>query len=182
MKGDVTVFGITMGQYVIEDIRVIVPQHEVVVIPADKAFQSRDLWRAINQRKVFQLHAGTKTWPNGQVPPAVETAALADQNKMLEQALADQKAQNAAVLEAMAEQSRVIQQLMQTVTNLRVAPGASAPEAPQTDVPSADAPMYVPSTVKPDVKEQRIKAQQSSSDASGVDNARSKLRAFRKKR
>lgn len=179
MKGDVTVFGITMGQYVIEDIRVIVPQHEVVVIPADKAFQSRDLWRAINQRKVFQLHAGTKTWPNGQVPPAVETAALADQNKMLEQALADQKAQNAAVLEAMAEQSRVIQQLMQTVTNLRVAPGASAP---QTENPSADAPMYVPSTVKPDVIEQRIKTQQSSSDASGVDNARSKLRAFRKKR
>jgi hypothetical protein len=102
MKGDVTVFGMTMGQCFLEDIRTSVPHMEVVVIPAAQAYSSRDLWLAINQRKVFQLHSGVKTWSSNPGTVPTEVVAVAEQNKLLQQALEDQKAQNAAILAAMA--------------------------------------------------------------------------------
>jgi hypothetical protein len=181
MKGDITVFGLTMGHHLVEDIGVVVPHMEVVVIPAKDAYASKDLWRAINMRKVFHLHAGTKSWPAGvSVPMPVPT----DQTRLLEQALEEQRAQNAAVLRAMSEQGALVKQLSETVANLRaVAPAAAAPTTQsQEDLPSGDAPMFVPSTVKPSVTEQRIRGKESTTDAGGVVEARAQLRNLRAKR
>jgi len=182
MTGDVTVFGLTMGHCLIEDIRVIVPHMEVVVIPANDAYRSKDVWRAINMRKVFHLHAGTKSWPTG-APPA---PAQVDQTKLLEQALEEQRAQNAAVLQAMTEQGALVKKLTETVANLRgvQAPPVTASVAPQQqdELPSGDAPVFVPSTVKPEVTEQRIRSKESTSDAVGVSEARAQLRSIRGKK
>lgn len=188
MKGDVTVFGLTMGHHLIEDIGVIVPHMEVVAIPANDAYASKDLWRAINMRKVFQLHAGTKSWPGTTSPSVtIPIPIMADQTKLLEQALEEQRAQNAAILQAMSEQGALVKQLSETVANLRgvqvAAPAAttSGDGTPVGALPSGDAPLFVPSKVKPKVTEQRIHGKESSSDGASVTEARAQLRSLRKK-
>lgn len=54
-NGDVRVVGLVAGNHLIEDISRDVPYGVVVVIPADLALISKDLWRSLNQKFLYQL-------------------------------------------------------------------------------------------------------------------------------
>ena len=61
---DVRVLGLVAGIHVVEDIGVSVPLGVTVSIPSDRAGMSKDLWRAVGQKKLFQ-------WPQGTAPQHV---------------------------------------------------------------------------------------------------------------
>lgn len=55
MSGNVVVFGISPDTVMLEDIQMDVPHSTSVTIPEDLALKSKDLWRALSQRKIFRL-------------------------------------------------------------------------------------------------------------------------------
>jgi hypothetical protein len=177
MTGDVTVYGLTMGHCYIEDISVLVPHNTVVTIPAEQAYRSKDLWRAISQRRIFQLRTGP-----GQVSwPVSSSVPVAGQDGVLMEALAEQKAMNEALLAILTEQRAAIRDLTAAIGNLR----SSQPVAVSTVTNSGDtvdgaAPTFIPSVVMPDVREQRIQGNSGQSDDTGVADARKRLRAIRR--
>ncbi len=77
---DVVVFGIDNETVPLYDIQMDVPHQCVVTIPEDKAHLSKDLWRAISQRRLFRL--GPDTNPNTHkflpTPPPMVPSTKAD--------------------------------------------------------------------------------------------------------
>jgi len=55
MSGNVVVFGISPDTVMLEDIQMDVPHSTSVTIPEDLALKSKDLWRALSQRRIFRL-------------------------------------------------------------------------------------------------------------------------------
>ena len=113
---DVTVFGVTMGGHFIEDINVHVPQNMTVVIPAEHAMLSHDLWRALSQRTLFRLHQGPPPGPMCAAPtvphPTVEDTV---QSQELKAALDEQRTLTTALRAQMAEQATLLTALTQAI-------------------------------------------------------------------
>ena len=85
-NGDVRVMGLVVPAHLIEDIRVSVARGVTVIIPAGQATRSKDLWRAINQKCLFQLQSqGTPMTvpPSGGVV-SLDTSGLQNRLKALE--------------------------------------------------------------------------------------------------
>lgn len=210
MIGDVTVVGLDVSTVVLGDIGMDVPHQVVVTVPADLATRSKDLWRAVNQRRLFQLHAGSAR--QHVVRPVVPPTLGADKWQEKCRAL---EAENASLLERITALEQEVGRL-QSVTpsappppvptapvpvldprldeilsllksgTTAPAPVGSARPTPTTPVPSlgvveVEVPAFIPSEIKPKGVEGRIAEVQSETSAnSNLGSAASALRKFRK--
>lgn len=187
MTGDITVLGMTMGVFHVEDIGVMVPQGVIVTISARDALRSRDLWRAIAQNILFRLSSGPHMMvvdraQQQQPQPQVESShieALEEQNRALKEAFQNQKSYNERLLQAMQEQRALLEALTSKVASTAqhssVVPKSSVK---QPVVETYDVPMYIPSVIKPDKSSTRIgKVEDESEDT--LSDAQDKLRRLR---
>src|ERR1700760_4745595 len=55
VMADVVVFGLDIETVPLDDIMMDVPHARTVTIPEDKAIRSKDLWRALSQKRIFKL-------------------------------------------------------------------------------------------------------------------------------
>jgi hypothetical protein len=176
MIGDVTVIGLAPVTCPLEDIAMDVPHGTSVVIPAEKAAKSRDLWRAVSQRLLFRLDNGvmlTKTAPN---PLSSEVAELRDrvrvleeENRMLRATLEHKDAASQVKLDA-------ILAMLQSGPVARVEAGGPA----RSEVVDVAPPPFIPSKIRSEEPfNAHVQAEQGSSEAEGVTAATSALRRIR---
>lgn len=188
MIGDVSVVGLVPETVPLPDIGMDVPHGVVVRIPADKACNSKDLWRAISQRRVFRLQGWPAANPSGpSLPPVIPEETQQLQRKLV--------AAEREVVELRAALSRKDQELMQErgkfdeILGLlrRGVPSLPAGEAaPRASVAQAqgvvevETPSFIPSTIRVDPTESRMTVDEGASEGGAVSGARSALRKFRR--
>jgi hypothetical protein len=186
--GDVTVLGVTMGDHVLEDIQMSVPQGMIVTIPAELALRSKHLWQAIAQKSIMRIHSGAIGAPIQVAPHQsnhdVVIAALTDQNKQLHQTLEEQRAMNAAILEQLRLQTEAFKVMMAKVEATGVQVRVVSAQPAVAGIPAAilpdDTPTFIPSSIKPVDAEVRIESKTEESSATNIASNRSKLRSLRK--
>jgi len=192
MVGDVTVVGLDTTTTVLYDIGMDVPHRAVVTIPADRATMSKDLWRAISQRRVFQLHpgaAGTVQRPVVSLPKPNQDLLL-DRCKQLEAENAQLRATLAQLEQERAQPAMPQAKIDEILSILKSGiPVVAAPSAgtvtplrpKSTAVVEVDVPAFIPTEIKPKDIEGRItEVEASTSEASNLGSAASALRKFRK--
>jgi hypothetical protein len=201
---DVIVTNVRMGTYVISDIGIDVPHGVVVHIPSEKALRSKDLWRGISQRTLFQFHPSAihkgalmPVQPPEPLPPPPEPTvyqapetlvhALTEHNKALTLAV---ERRDEVLFALVTEQQRQLaeqgKQLAEAVRLLRERPvsttapsnvAGAVPGLP--DVVNGDAPVFIPSAIKPKDVESHVNVQTEASEGSSVSGAASALRRLR---
>jgi len=186
--GDVRVFGLVTPTHVIEDIAMDVPHGREVVIPADKAARSRDLYKAIGQKCVFKL-------PD--LPPPVHTAPaghvrddlLQERNRHLEarnKLLEEEVTQLRASLGAALAQRDQFDAIMKAIGSVKAPFGmvgmGSGQQTPVqcSDVADGSAPQFIPGEIAPKDAEVRIDRVSQEADSGSVSDATAKLRQMRK--
>ena len=197
---DIRVIAVKTGMVLIEDIGIDVPYGNVVSIPAEKALRSKDLYRLLSQRMLFQLHAGAVHGPNplplADFPKLEPSPPVANAESRREGALEQQVSMLRAALEqretvfvaALMSQQAQFAELLQAVRSqpqtvvVQAAPGAgpgTATRQPSPNaMPSMDAPMFIPSEIKPKDVDARVTIE-STSQESGVGDATAALRKLR---
>lgn len=199
MVGGLTVVGIVTGTHVLEDIQVAVPHRVAVYIPAEQALRSKDLYRALGQGRIFKLDGGFRSAPMGTPPPSpsnelqLRNDELEKENHRLRQDLGASERRNQGLqqaLEALHGQLDAILNVLGRIESKDPVPlvlaqgqlvAASAQsKAAAVGVVGGDAPAFVPDNIKPADAEVRIKVETSSSKATNVADAASKLRELRK--
>jgi len=205
---DVVVTHVRTGTWLIEDIGIDVPHGVIVTIPADKALQSKDLWRAISQRILFRFHPGPihKEAPAPSAPVAAPAPlpklpdatpylapeqiarALSEHGDFLREALDMRDSSLHAVLLSQQETIKSLQDSLRdimtavqerTVAAARGHESAAGP-ARSPDQVSTEVPMFIPSTIKPkDVDEAHVNVQTDAQEGSGVAGASSALRKMK---
>jgi len=187
---DITVLGRVPPSFVIKDIAVRVVLNETVTIPAEKAYQSKDLWLGISQGQLFQLKHGPS---KPRVIPSEDQTKLKrveEQNTELRQSLAEQSERVEALISAkqkqdsqLAEQTVMLQQIM----GMLASGGAPAPVQGQAQFPPAekpaqrplsDAPLFIPAQIRDENVEARIEVKED--EGVGVADASTRLRELRK--
>ncbi len=185
--GDVRVFGLVVGTHVLEDIGMDVPHGREVVIPADKAARSKDLYRALSQKRIFLLPAQ----PVQHTPPPtiIRDDVLQERNQFLEQRNKQLEEENGQLREqlrmsmAHGERLDVILKAIQNMPAPQVVHknGAGHAAAPVSEVADGTAPQFIPDQIAPKDAETRIAAKTEMAE-SGVSSAADKLRELRRNR
>jgi len=185
-QGDIRVIGLVVGTHVIEDIGRDVPHGVQVIIPGHLAVQSKDLWRAINQKCLFQLP--TAAPPPQFVPTSdnnsYEVEQLEAQVRGLSTRLKALEAEN-KVLREKQDDSQTAQKLdeilsaLQNQTQIMVPVGQAAFAQDDSEKVDGEAPMFLPDKIHPEDVEARIdiKAESVPSEAA---EAASQLRKLKK--
>lgn len=202
---DVVVTNVRMGTYVISDIGIDVPHGVVVHIPSEKALRSKDLWRGISQRTLFQFHPSAihkgalipvqppeplpppPTEPTAYHAPETLVHALTEHNKALTLAV---ERRDEVLFALVAEQQRQLteqgKQLAEAIQLLRersvttIAPLTATGVVPGLpDVANGDAPVFIPSAIKPKDVEAHVNVQTEALEGSSVSDAASALRRLR---
>lgn len=209
-QGDVTVIGIDTSTTVLFDIGMDVPHRAVVTIPANLASLSKDLWRSLSQRRIFQLHAGPVGQPftRQNVLPNASFEALQDKCQRLEtenaelrntlenmhRVVANHKQELEACRQELAAKAPVsldprvdeILGLLRsgvvtgTGTGTGVPQGAVVKPSIKSTVVEVEAPVFIPAEIKPKSVEGRIAEVQS--ETSSNTNLGSAADALRKMR
>jgi len=201
MQGDVTVVGLDVTTTILYDIGMDVPHRQVVTIPANRATVSKDLWRAISQRRVFQLHGGSVS--QGPVRP---TVAPAPNVEVWQDKCRQLEAENAKLREMVATLEQALQtppapppppqddRIDQILTLLRSGvpvmaanPAASTSSGRTTSVGfgvvEVDVPAFIPTEIKPKGIEGRLaEVQSETSENSSLGTAADALRKLRQGR
>ena len=203
MVGDVTVVGLDPSTAVLRDIRMDVPHRVVVTIPADLATVSKDLWLAISQRRLFQLHAGaTSTNP---VRPFVSPTVVQESWQERCRHLELENARLKAALSQSAVEPKVVQVVYETpaapaistdkldeilsllksgaltVAALSDSRGSTIGSVRTTGVVEVDVPAFIPTKIKPkDIEGRLVEVSSETSDSSSLGSAADALRRFRK--
>lgn len=206
MVGDVTVVGLDPSTAVLRDIRMDVPHRVVVTIPADLATVSKDLWLAISQRRLFQLHAGaTSTNP---VRPFVSPTVVQEswqercrhlelENARLKAALAQSAVEPKVVqvgyktpaapatptdkLDKLDEILSLLKSGALTVAALSGSRGSTIGSVRTIGVVEVDVPAFIPTEIKPkDIEGRLVEVSSETSDSSSLGSAADALRRFRK--
>jgi len=180
---DVQVVGLVPETVSLADIGMDVPHGIVVRVPADKASNSKDLWRAINQHRIFRLMAGPIA-----VVPAAAPAPVADSR------LVEVERENAELRAALALKGQELQaeraRMDEVLTLLRglgvpmaghimAVPRVTAAPKP-SDVVEIETPTFIPSTIKGDMSDSRVTVEEGGSEGGSVSDARSALRRLRR--
>ncbi len=187
------------GVLPLRDIQVDVLPGVVTVIPAELALRSKDLYRAIGQRLLMQVHPGAiheplpRPMPPIPEPPAplpgltpsVREHVLEEEVRLLRDALERREQLLLSVL--VAQQGRLealgtaLQGLGQGVARAPTT-GFSAPAAlPPSDV-MGDAPLFIPSTIKPQDVEGSVSIRANTQEGAGISAATEALRKARRER
>ncbi len=184
--GDVRVMGLVMGTHMIEDIRMDVPHGMIVSIPAEQAAISRDLWRAISQKCLFQLPSTPAPSPSA---PPPRLAADVERIRVLEERVQLLERENTQLREAL--QTSQVQQgkldriltLLQSggiavVDRMEIAPNAPRPALAPTV--NGEAPQFIPAEIRPKEVSVHIEDAKGETVTSGVSDAAEQLRKLRK--
>jgi len=196
---DMRVLGLVHGTHIIEDIMMDVPYGVTVTIPAEKAARSKDLHRAISSRCVFPLPANANVQP----PPNARLyeelgARVRGLEAELQQLQADNqrlRTENAQLRGENQKLSNVTQSSNVADTKLDailaaiqggalvrtvVAGSPAVRHVQRDDVVDLEAPMFIPSEIKFKDAEARIEVRTEETSSTGISDAASKLRKFKK--
>jgi hypothetical protein len=192
VDADIRVVGLVAGTHLIEDISRDVPYGMVVVIPADMALASKDLWRAINQKFLYRLPS---------IPNTQQVAPMTDQEKQrleryareLESHVLRLQSENQELKEQlkawqdksdaiMAGKLDSILAMLQAGVPVQGGAVVRGNDSSQKTIPLVDgsAPTFLPSEIRSKDLEARIDVQPESS-SSGVSEAAERLRKMRNK-
>lgn len=184
---DVKVIGLVAGTHLLEDIQMDVPFQTTVVIPAEKACRSKDLWRAISAKQIFQLHSGSNLGaPSSPVSEWKDKCEqLEKENGELRQKLSAQDAMLAKQLEELnnlrQEQQGKLDMILQMLA--KGVPVGTAPASGFSHiVVSEGVPTFIPSTITPENVETRIEANQTEAENPGLSGAAKTLRQLRQRK
>lgn len=198
MTGDVTVVGMVSGRHVIEDIGYSVSLNQQVTIPGNLALVSKDLWRAISSRCLFQLKP-TLTKPTSTEEAKTEENLQAEISALRSQlALKDKRIQDLEVALVQTQKQLVefeggqagkldaILNLLkdrpqQVIVQEKRVSGIVESRETSLDLVQLEVPAFIPATIRPEITESQVEVQSSTSTSSGVEDASSKLRQLRKK-
>ena len=166
-----------------------VPHGREVIIPADKAARSKDLWRAISQKCIFKMpnipppargplgHVGDSLLQERLVFLEQRCKQLEDENTTLRESLRSALAQGDrldTILSAI--------QSMPAPQVVHVNGHGSAPAAPREEIADGTAPQFIPSEIAPKDAETRIDTKRETGDSSNVNVAAERLRKMRQGR
>jgi hypothetical protein len=189
VKGDYVVAGMVTGTHVIEDIGIPVPHQVAVRIPADLAHRSKDLWRGLQQNRLFLLKGGFSISgaPEGVVIEAPEAPApnnnLTEENRRLCQELDSAKKENDALRKTLQAQEGKLEAILMAIGRLGegqvVVQAASVKAA--VEAVGGEVPMFIPSDVKPKGAESSIQVIEGTSEGTAVLDAAQKLKELRRK-
>ena len=186
--GDVRVFGLVVGTHVLEDIAMDVPHGQEVVIPADKAARSKDLYRALSQKRIFQM----PDRPVQHTAPVthIRDDVLQERNQALEQRNRQLETESAQLREAlrvaMAQTDR-LDAILRAIEGIPAAAtvyvngNGTAPVPSVSEVADGTAPQFIPDQIAPKDAQTRIEAKPQTGDSSGISSAADKLRELRNK-
>lgn len=189
MTGEVIVAGLVTGTHIIEDIGIAVPHQIAVHIPAEQALQSKDLWRGIQQGKLFKLDGGggLRTATRVQTPDNNRVAILEAENQKLRQELLEEKRRSAGFQELLAGLQGQLHGVQVALGRLGDAPrvvhvqqvnGHSEPQA--TEVVGGEVPTFLPEHIRPETAELQIRPATETAEKSNVSSATNKLREMKK--
>lgn len=179
MSADVTVLGLMVPTCLLGDIAMDVPHGQVVVIPADKALRSKDLWRCIGQKLLFRMQGGPGR-PYAPVGTGVSPDVLLSRTENLE----EESRQLRSALAAQTEKLDAILSLLQSGTPWVAGPqasGAHVAKVSAAEVVASEAPTFIPSAIAPQNAETRIEPRESEGESVSVLGAAEKLRELRQK-
>ncbi len=206
-QGGMAVVGMVTGGHRLDDISVVVPHKVVVVLTADQALRSKDLYRALGQHQIFRLDSITYN-PGAAIDDTQEhrekaqtqiraleaqiktlhseKAALEAKVQQLGQELEQAKAANGNLGQVLQQlkglgdvMHRIEQRPVQTVVT-SVAPPPTTGPAPLRFVDDA-APVFIPDNIRPKDATIQIQVDTQVSDNAGVSDAADKLRKLRKR-
>jgi hypothetical protein len=189
-NGDVRVIGAVGGIHIIEDIARDVPYRGMVIIPAEQALRSKDLWRAISQGFLLQV-------PSAPYPVAPGVPVSDHERARLENYVAELEAhvlrlQNESeafkrqIEGSTQSQSAKLDEILKAIqSGMPMPPQAQASGAPvrpaYEETVDGTAPTFLPSEIKPKDLDARINIQAEESTSGSVSEATDRLRQMRKK-
>jgi hypothetical protein len=194
LKGDYVVAGMVTGTHVIEDIKVPVPHQVAVRIPADLAHRSKDLWRGLQQNRLFLLKGGFSVSGAPEhlsvEPPDVAVLGpdLVEENRRLVQELDSAKKENEALRKTLQAQEGKLEAILVAVGRLGegqavvASTGVKASSEATSGAVGGEVPMYIPSDgLKPKGAETNIQVVENTSKGTSVTDAAQKLKELRRK-
>lgn len=160
-----------------------VPHGMTVTIPALRAHKSKDLWRAISQKRLFHLQSG----PAMAFPPSLPTHDASGVDVYQEHTRILLR-ENQLLRDALEKKDSEMQSKLDNILGLLQAGVPVAPPSPVrgtapqvvTGVVSGEVPTFIPSQIKPEGVEVQITTTAEESAGAGVSSAASALRKFRK--
>lgn len=184
-NGDVRVVGLVSGNHLIEDIARDVAYGEVTVIPGELALMSKDLWRSISQKFLYQLPT---------IPTTQQAMPLADTEKArleryateLESLVSRLESENKALKEQLQRgEQDTASKLDSILSAIQSGVHVSSPQRgndsahKRDDFVDGSAPTFMPSEIVPKDASVHIDIQ-GESVSSGVSGAAERLRKLRK--
>jgi hypothetical protein len=190
MNTGLVVVGITPGGYLIEDLGIRVPHQVAVTISPDQAVKSRDLYRAINQQRIFKLD-GTVGLALSADPVVLESPI---EVRQLKEELNQSSAKNVELERSLKEMQQKLDTILGVLSKRETSNNAplatSVTERRSTtdedldlslDELCAEIPVFIPSTIKPEGAETRIEKNTDVAGGGEVAAAANKLRKFKKR-
>lgn len=197
MMGDVQVVGLVPETVQLPDIGLDVAHGVAVWIPGEKATASKDLWRAISQRRVFKLSSSSPIVSHHVRPPAEEVSQLKARVAVLEKEnaevlqlkarIAELEKENAELHQTSAKIEDVLDLLrsgqaqapLASPSRVGSSTGVSAPGRPVAVV-EVDTPTFIPSQIRSDSQDARVTVSEGQTEGGSITDARSALRKIRK--
>jgi len=194
MYGGVTVTGLVTGTYMIEDIKVPVPHQIAVFIPADLMHRSKDLWRGLQQGKLFKLTGGlglaaqSPASPIKAPPPSEaprELTALRVENSRLQTELATARQHNKTLQEEVSAMQKQLGEILGVLARIEASGGVASKAAPAgapegTEAVGGEVPTFMPD-LKTGTSKASIQVEKSSVEGSSIEDAASRLKDLRQK-
>jgi hypothetical protein len=187
-NGDIRVFGLVAGTHVLEDIGMDVPHGVEVIIPAEKASRSKDLYKAIGQKCIFQLPSAPA--PTHAAPGThIREDILQERNQFLEQRnkqLEEEIKQLRADLGSARAQQESLDTILKAIRDVKVPAavyvngGPAVAQKPQQELADGSAPQFIPNEIAPKDAETRIDMVRQETADSEVSGAAGKLRKMRR--
>jgi len=189
VSGEIIVAGLVTGTHIIEDIKVAVGHKVAVRIPGELALRSQDLWRGIQQGKLFQLDGGSGLHVSrAPAPENVRVAELEAQVRQLRNELEQERHRNAGLQQLLIGLQTQIQGVQQVAATgqfgyrpVSPANGAPANGAPAVEVVGGEVPTFLPDRIQPKEAEAQIRTTTETAEKSNVSSAASKLRELKQR-
>lgn len=183
-NGDVRVVGLVSGNHLIEDIARNVAYGEVTVIPGELALMSKDLWRSLSQKFLYQL----PTIPTTQAMPAssdTEKVRLERYAKELESLVSRLEAENRDLKAQLQKKEQDTASKLDSIlsaiqSGIQVSSGPRGNDSAQKrdDFVDGSAPAFIPSEIVP--KDVAVHIDIQGESGSSVSGAAERLRKLRK--